>query len=187
MCLLAALDSQGIVVKCTAAIFFRTVDSSVGWDRTSACKGSCYQSIFWSHPPIQPTQECARQMKSETEIGDHTGHYVPYSFQTVCGFGLTSHRLLGRSVVRRDLRFIVLIREDKQNKVQDKNKFELTTAPISILAFSTDCFPSLIRILRENWLLPANKQTNKQRKDIRCSTIYKMKISQDKYYQMYQN
>ena len=26
MCLLAALDSQGIVVKCTAAIFFRTVD-----------------------------------------------------------------------------------------------------------------------------------------------------------------
>ena len=27
MCLLAALDSQGIVVKCTAAIFFRTVDS----------------------------------------------------------------------------------------------------------------------------------------------------------------
>ena len=29
MCLLAALDSQGIVVKCTAAIFFRTVDSVV--------------------------------------------------------------------------------------------------------------------------------------------------------------
>ena len=28
MCLLAALDLQGIVVKCTAAIFFRTVD----WD-----------------------------------------------------------------------------------------------------------------------------------------------------------
>ena len=28
MCLLAALDSQGIVVKCTAAIFFRTVDWS---------------------------------------------------------------------------------------------------------------------------------------------------------------
>ena len=26
MCLLAALDSQGIVVKCTAAIFFLTVD-----------------------------------------------------------------------------------------------------------------------------------------------------------------
>ena len=26
MCLLAALDSQGIVVECTAAIFFRTVD-----------------------------------------------------------------------------------------------------------------------------------------------------------------
>ena len=26
MCLLAALDLQGIVVKCTAAIFFRTVD-----------------------------------------------------------------------------------------------------------------------------------------------------------------
>ena len=29
MCLLAALDSQGIVVKCTAAIFFRTVDCNV--------------------------------------------------------------------------------------------------------------------------------------------------------------
>ena len=29
MCLLAALDSQGIVVKCTAAIFFRTVDLSM--------------------------------------------------------------------------------------------------------------------------------------------------------------
>ena len=28
MCLLAALDSQGIVVKCTAAIFLRTVDFS---------------------------------------------------------------------------------------------------------------------------------------------------------------
>ena len=28
MCLLAALDSQSIVVKCTAAIFFRTVDST---------------------------------------------------------------------------------------------------------------------------------------------------------------
>jgi len=26
ICLLAALGSQGIVVKCTAAIFFRTVD-----------------------------------------------------------------------------------------------------------------------------------------------------------------
>jgi len=26
MCLLAVLGSQGIVVKCTAAIFFRTVD-----------------------------------------------------------------------------------------------------------------------------------------------------------------
>ena len=32
MCLLAALDSQGIVVKCTAAIFFRTVD----WDDIEA-------------------------------------------------------------------------------------------------------------------------------------------------------
>ena len=30
MCPLAALDSQGIVVKCTAAIFFRTVDWP-GW------------------------------------------------------------------------------------------------------------------------------------------------------------
>ena len=26
MCVLAVLGSQGIVVKCTAAIFFRTVD-----------------------------------------------------------------------------------------------------------------------------------------------------------------
>ena len=29
MCLLAALDSQGILVKCTAAIFFHTMDLDV--------------------------------------------------------------------------------------------------------------------------------------------------------------
>ena len=37
------------------------------------------------------------------EIDHHTGNYVPYSFRTVCGFFY---------VVRRSLRFIVLIRED---------------------------------------------------------------------------
>ena len=31
MCLLAVLGSQGIMVKCTAAIFFRTVDSENYW------------------------------------------------------------------------------------------------------------------------------------------------------------
>ena len=30
--------------------------------------------------------ECERQMKSEIEIDHHTTVYVPYSFQTVCGF-----------------------------------------------------------------------------------------------------
>jgi len=35
MCLLTVLDSHGIVVKCTAAIFFRTVDCDLGgeWEK----------------------------------------------------------------------------------------------------------------------------------------------------------
>lgn len=43
-----------------------------------------------------------------------------------------------------------------RNKIQ----FELTAPPSSILAFSTDCLPSLIRILRDDWLLPAKEKDN---------------------------
>ena len=42
MCLLAALDSQGIVVRCTAAIIFRAVDCVVrNVDFAGNCLGLC--------------------------------------------------------------------------------------------------------------------------------------------------
>ena len=49
-----------------------------------------------------------------THKGQNTGNFVPYSFRIVCGRGsLTSHmELINWKVsMRRDLRFIVLIRE----------------------------------------------------------------------------
>ena len=46
--------------------------------------GKCHWQPLsvWSHPPIQPTHECERRMKSEIEMD----HYIPYSLRTECGF-----------------------------------------------------------------------------------------------------
>ena len=49
MCLLAVLGSQSIVVKCTAAIFFRTVDSSGGHFRFKHPSDPSYKRYL---PPV---------------------------------------------------------------------------------------------------------------------------------------
>ena len=51
--------------------------------------------------------------ESESEIDHYTGHYVPYSLRSVCGF-FNTDLLHVQGLVRRGLRFIVLIREDKK-------------------------------------------------------------------------
>ena len=59
--------------------------------------------------PPPPVHEC------ESEIDHYTGHYVPYSLRRVCGFfnvPLATGLLHVQGLVRRGLRFIVLIRED---------------------------------------------------------------------------
>ena len=65
-------------------------NSSVEWDRTSACKvatGSRYQSIFWSHLPTHPPNPHmnVKDMKSEIEINHPTGDYIPYSLSPTSG------------------------------------------------------------------------------------------------------
>ena len=55
-----------------------------------------------------PIHEC------ESEIEHYTGHYVPCSLQRVCGFFNVPQKFLlqVQGLVRRALRFIVLILED---------------------------------------------------------------------------
>ena len=69
-----------------------------GWDRTSTYTGAAssrYQSI-----------SDLNQYMNEMRPDHNPGNSMPYSIRIVCGF-FTPHR-----VVRRGLRFIVLIRED---------------------------------------------------------------------------
>ena len=50
MCLLAVLGSQGIVVKCTAAIFFRTVDYKLSCvNRQKTVWQTNNNNIFFAH------------------------------------------------------------------------------------------------------------------------------------------
>ena len=46
MCLSAVLGSQGVVVKCTAAIFFRTVDFRQAVDQHAACTVGLGKVLF---------------------------------------------------------------------------------------------------------------------------------------------
>ena len=46
-----------------------------------------------------------------TEDSHNTGNFMPYSFRIVCGFFNVPWNCEHSRVVRRDLRFIVLIRE----------------------------------------------------------------------------
>ena len=90
-------------------ISWRFTVFSLWWDRTSACKGassSHYQSIF--DPPHLPTQP-----KHMYERGtDHNTPPPPTLYEQWVD-SLTSHRLNEHSrVVRRGLRFVLLIRED---------------------------------------------------------------------------
>ena len=58
-----------------------------------------------------PIHEC------ESEINHYTGHYVPYSSRRVCGFfNVPQIYYHVQGLVRRELRFIVLIREDQKVK-----------------------------------------------------------------------
>ena len=54
-------------------------------------------------------------MRIYTQRPDHdTGNYIPYSLRTVSGFFNVPQSYLRTRVVRRGLRFIDLIREDKK-------------------------------------------------------------------------
>ena len=83
--------------------------SGLGHQHSKGSNGSCYQSIY---EPTEPSQA----MMSDDDVGetkiDHNTGYVPYSFRIVCGFFNIPQSYMWTRYVRRELRFIVLIRED---------------------------------------------------------------------------
>jgi len=70
-----------------------------------------------------PIHEC------ESEINHYTGHYVPYSLRRVCWFFNVPQIFLlhVQGLVRRGLRFIVLIREDCTHWLNDQYQYRTVT------------------------------------------------------------